>query len=378
MLIYLLLLVFICFDFALEYFLNKKEILSKETRFSRFLNFIFKYRVLTIIVFVFLSTFRYTTVGGDTKQYYQYYTQLQNNFTYRYKYEIGYKTLNFLLAVVFRFDFKVLLFLIASFVSIVFMLFINKYSHDKLMSFLLYVMLGVFGQSFGAVRQIISIAFIIIALFFILDNKLWRGSIFIVIAGLFHVTAFFCLLIIPIKFIKLNHWWLLGAFIGCCIFSILLPYILQLIEYVLPRISFYSKYFTKYSKLYFAKPSLFNSLYSLAMIAIYAVLYLARYKWFKDELENDKAFTYFLTLFTIVPLIRIAGLLIGIESLLNRLNMYFFFLLIILIPRFMKCLRKYNHRGWLYGLAYAGALAYMILNLTFHNSMQIAPYIFWF
>ena len=77
------------------------------------------------------------------------------------------------------------------------MLFINKYSYDKLMSFLLYVMFGVFGQSFGAIRQMIAIAFIILAIFFILDDKLWKSVPFIICAGLFHVTAFFCLLIIP-------------------------------------------------------------------------------------------------------------------------------------------------------------------------------------
>ena len=114
------------------------------------------------------------------------------------------------------------------------------------------------------------------------------------------------------------------------------------------------------------------------MISIYVVLYLARYKWFKEELENDKVFTFFLTLFTIVPLVRIAGLIIGLEAVLNRINMYFFPLLIILVPKFMKCLKKYNHSGWFYTGMYLVGLAYMIFNLLLHDSCGVVPYIFWF
>ena len=114
------------------------------------------------------------------------------------------------------------------------------------------------------------------------------------------------------------------------------------------------------------------------MIAIYAVLYLARYKWFKEELEEDKSFSFFLTLFTIVPLVRIAGLIIGLEAVLNRINMYFFSLLIVLVPRFMKCLKKYNHYRWLYAGMYIAALAYMILVYSIHDSCGVVPYLFCF
>ena len=378
MLVYILLLGFICFDFWLEHYLTKKGTLSKETKFTKFLNFVFKYRVLTIFTIVFISTFRAVGVGGDTVHYFRYYDILQNEYYYYYDYEIGYTALNFLLAVVFRFDFRVLFFIVSLFTAICFTLFINKLSCNKLMSFLLFVMFGVFGQSLSALRQIIAIGFILISLMYIVDNKMWRGTVFILCAGLFHVTALLCLIIIPMKYIKLNHWWILGLSIFSCVFAFTLPYILQLIELIIPQLSFYEQYFIVEAKHFFEGPSLLNSLYSIGMIAIYAVLYLARYKWFKEELENDKIFTYFLTLFTIIPLIRIAGLIIGLESLLNRINMYFFFLLIILVPRFLECLKRFNHQDWIYGLAYFGAFAYMILLYIFHDTCSVVPYEFWF
>ena len=378
MLVYLSLLVFIMLDFALEYFLNKKGILSRETKLAKILNFIFKYRVLTIAALVFVSTFRAVGVSGDSKHYYIYYSHFQNNFEPIYKYEIGYMVLNFILAVVFRFDFRVLFFVISLFISIIFVLFINKFSNNKPLSFFLFVTLCVFFQTLGALRQVIAIGFLILALQSILDNKLWKTIFFIICASLFHVTALICFIIIPAKYIKLNHWWLIGLLAACIVFSIVLPYILQLIEFVFPRIDFYDRYFVKNANHFFLPTNLFNILYSLALITIYIFLYLARFKWFKKALEDDKAFTFFLTLFTIIPLLRIAGFIIGLEALLNRLNMYFFFLLIVLVPKFMSCLKRFNHSGWLYAIVYVGSLAYMILNLVFHDSMQVTPYIFWF
>lgn len=377
MLVYLSLLVFICFDFALEYFLNKKGILSKETMFSKVLNFIFKYRILTIFAFVFISTFRDLSVGSDNPQYFLYYTTIQNSGTFCYNFEVGFLSLNYILAKLLNLDIRALFFIISLFVSIATMLFINKFSCNKIMSFLLFVMFGIFGQSLGVLRQIISLGFILISLIFIADKKIWKGVIMIAFASLFHSTALLCFIIIPIRYIKLNHWLLLGSIVTCCIFAFTLPYLLKLVEIIIPKFDYYTRYYILFPEM-FQKTNLFNILYTFAMITIYAVLYLARFKWFKKELENDTAFTFFLTLFTIVPLVRIAGLIIGLEAVLNRINMYFFFLLIVLVPKFMNCLKKYNHSGWLYAGMYIAALAYMILVYSIHDSCGVVPYVFWF
>lgn len=377
MLVYILLLGFICFDFWLEHYLTKKGTLSKETKFTKFLNFVFKYRVLTIFALVFISTFRDLSVGSDNPQYSLYYETLKESGTFQYKFELGYMSLNYILARLLKLDIRALFFVISLFVSICLVLFINKFSCNKLMSFLLFVMFGVFGQSLGVLRQIVSVGFVLISLIFIADKKLWRGALMIALAALFHSTALLCFIIIPIRFIKLNHWWVFGALIACCLFAFSLPFVLQLIETIVPRFDYYSRYYILHPEM-FQKTNLFNILYTVAMIAIYTVLYLARYKWFKEELENDKSFTFFLTLFTIVPLIRIAGLIIGLEAVLNRINMYFFSLLIVLVPRFMKCLKKYNHNGWLYFGMYIAAFAYMILVYSIHDSCGVVPYIFWF
>ena len=243
MLVYLSLLVFICFDFALEYFLNKKGILSKETMFSKVLNFIFKYRILTIFAFVFISTFRDLSVGSDNPQYFLYYTTIQNSGTFCYNFEVGFLSLNYILAKLLNLDIRALFFIISLFVSIATMLFINKFSCNKIMSFLLFVMFGIFGQSLGVLRQIISLGFILISLIFIADKKIWKGVIMIAFASLFHSTALLCFIIIPIRYIKLNHWLLLGSIVTCCIFAFTLPYLLKLVEIIIPKFDYYTRYY---------------------------------------------------------------------------------------------------------------------------------------
>lgn len=377
MLVYILLLGFICFDFWLEHYLTKKGTLSKETKFSKFLNFVFKYRVLTIFALVFISTFRAVGVGGDTHNYYEFYKELRVTSEDFSGFDIGYASLNYLLSAILNLDFRCLYFIISLFVTVCFVVFVKKLSCNHLMSMFLYITLGVFTQGLSALRQIIAIGFILISLIFIIDKKIWKSILFIAIATLFHSSAILCLIIVPLRYIKLNHWVLLGATIIVCSAAFLMPYVLKLVESIIPSFDYYTRYYIEHPE-FFQKTSLFNILYTLAMIAIYTVLYLARFKWFKNELEEDKSFTFFLTLFTLIPLVRIAGLIVGLEALLNRINMYFFYLLIILIPRFLQCLKKYNHSGWLYGLAYAGAFAYMVFNLVLHDACAVVPYIFWF
>lgn len=376
MLVYFALLIVICLDFLIEHILNKKGVLSKETWFSKFLNIVFKFRILSIAGMVFLSTFRALSVGGDIYFYHMFYSRLPDGNVAWFTYEPGYKALNYIL-VYAGIYIRGMFFVIALFVSICFVLFVNKFSSNKLMSLLLYIMFGIFGQSLSALRQFIAIGFILLALIFISDKKIWKSIIFISCACLFHYSAIICFIIIPLRYIKFNKWWILGSISFVALFFILLPYTLKTLESLLPSLNYYSRYYSENSIL-FKPTNLFNILYSLGMIAIFAVLYLARFKWFKDELENDEYYTFFLSLFLIVPLIRIAGFIVGLEALLNRINMYFFFLLIVLVPRFLSCFKNFNHNEWLVAMTYIGAIIYMILIYAVHDSCSVTPYIFWF
>ena len=110
MLVYLSLLVFIMLDFAFEYYMNKKGILSKETKPAKILKFIFKYRVLTIAALVFVSTFRAVGVGGDTEYYHNYYQNLKVSTENFNDFDIGFSSFNYLFSVILNLDFRFLYF----------------------------------------------------------------------------------------------------------------------------------------------------------------------------------------------------------------------------------------------------------------------------
>ena len=84
-------------------------------------------------------------------------------------------------------------------------------------------------------------------------------------------------------------------------------------------------------------------------------------------------------IFMIVALICIVGSIAGIPQLLHRLNMYFFMILIVLIPLFVKGLK---HNKKLYICAnigvYGVALAYMVYLYAIKNTCGVYPYKFMF
>lgn len=378
MIIYLLILSIILLDFHIEHILNKRELLNKNSLLSKFLSFVFKYRILTILTLVFFSTFRSLSVGSDILSYNKHFISLKTAKNTLSPFEWGYNTLCYIIGPVLNLNIRSLFFVISLFTSISFVLFINKFSCNKQMSLLLYVMFGIFAQSLSALRQIIAIDFALLSLIFISDKKLFRGIILILFASFFHISALLCLIYIPLRYLKLTNIYIILITICTIILGTTLPLLLQFIESIIPSLNYYSSYFTEPTYSTFHEHTLFNTLYTIGMVLIFLILYLARYKWFKNELNKDSYFNYFLSLFLIVPLIRIVGFILGLESLLNRINMYFFFLLIILVPRFLKCFKSYKFNNLLYSLTYIGAFAYMLLNYLLHDSCGVVPYIFWF
>lgn len=377
MVVYFAILAIIVLDFLIESVLHRFIMLNKSVC-SRILNFVFKYRVITILGFVFVSTFRSLNVGRDIAVYHDHFMVLKATKCFGYGFELGYSLLCYLLSIILNCNIRFLFFVVSLFTSISFVMFINKFSCNKRMSLLLFVALGIFAQSLSALRQIIAIDFILFAIVFIKDKSLWRGILFILLASLFHVSALLCLIYIPLRDIKLTQTHIIWIVACIIVLAPALPFLICFIELIIPSLNFYSRYFVSFFQSYYYHRSIFNTLYTIGMVLIYTIFYLAQHKWFRGDLEKDSNFDFFLNLFFVIPIIRIVGFILGIESLLNRINMYFFFTLIILIPRFLQCFKKFYFSKWLYFIVYVGALVYMILNYMIHDSCGVVPYIFWF
>lgn len=370
----------ICLDFGLEWILNKKGVLKKSTKFSKILGLVFRYRVLSILAFVFFTTFKAIDCGNDTSWYFKYYSKLKigecKPFVNQFfnPLEVGFTGLISLIAIL-KLPFQVLPFIVSGFVSISLVLMINKLSSNKFMSMVLFVALGTFAQMMTAYRQIIAVAFVMLAVARLVDKKWISSTILIVIATTFHVSAIVCLALIPLRFVKPNIWVVLGSFVFVIGVSFAFPYLLKFLEQYTP-IDYYTKYYVRLTE--FIVPSnLLNTLYSLALIALFIVLFTFRCKLLKLEEKDKKIYDFFLWIFMFVPLFRVAGFITNMPQLLNRFNMYFFCSLLVLIPLFIKGL-KYNKKFHivLNVAVYVVATTYMIYLYAIENTCAVCP--FWF
>lgn len=377
MLVYFLLIAVICLDFYLEKLFVKY--CKKENKLGRVLSFFFKYRVLSIIAFVCISTFKSYSVGYDTQVYVNYYEALKSGKRKPFvsylssKYEYGFTFLSSILAVC-GFDFRILLFIVSLFVSITLVISINKISPNKLMSLILYIALGVFAQSLSATRQIIAIALVMLAIVFLKDKKWWQPLLLIALASLFHTSAIVCFVLIPIRYIKLNYWWVLGALALTIICSFCLPFILKVLEKY-TFIDYYSKYFVNFTG-FIQETDVVNILYSVGIIVVYVILYLGRSKVLQLD-EKKELYDYFLLINLFVPLIRISGFIANVQALFNRVSVYFFVSYLFIIPMFVEAVR-YDKKLYVACniMVYIIAAGYMSYLYAVKFSCGVVPYLF--
>ena len=384
--IYYCLIGIICCDFLLEYWFNKKGVITNNgtnnSKSNKALNFIFKYRLITVVALIIISTFKAYKVGADTFEYLSYWQGLKNNPKALFKdgistnIEFLYTALNSLL-IIFNLSFRGLIFAISVFVSISIVLFVNKLSVNKPMSLILYISLGIFAQTLSVYRQIIAMAIVLFALMLLIDKKWIKATVLIIIGTFFHISCLMCLLFVVFRFIKPKWWLVVSVFALTTIGAFMLPEILQFMENTF-HINYYTKYFVVLTQ-YRNPSSLINTLYSIAIIAMFVIMYVARFKLLKLEEGEKKIYDFFLMIFMLMPLLRIVGYITDMPELLNRLCMYPFMVLIVLIPLFVKGLKFNNnlHKVGNIGV-YIIALLYMYYLYAIELSCQVVPYVFCF
>jgi len=377
--IYFILLAIIALDFYLEKLFNKSN--KGGTKLSQILNFVFQYRLITITAFVLISTLRAYSVGIDAVIYFDNFQQLKaksfSSLFVNMQFEFGYTFLCFILAKI-GCAFRFVLFLASLFISFCFYKFICKFSTNNFMSFILYVCLGLFAQSLNIIRQLIALGFVLLSITYLFDKKIIKSIVLTLCASMFHITAILTLIFILIKYLKptkqLVAFMILSVFVGVTVF----PYLMKLIEWLTP-IDYYSLYFVEEKHKFIYSSGILENLYTVALWVIFIVLFaLRKYLTNLNERES-KLYDFFLLIYIFVPLIRLAGFMLHAQSLLNRLSVWFFFSLIILIPLFIHGLNL--KKKWM-NIATCGvyiiALGYMIYFYAIQASNGVVPYAFMF
>lgn len=379
MLIYYILLAVIVLDFALEYFYNKSQI--KSNKLKKILDFIFRFRIISITALVLVSTLRSYSVGRDIEVYRDcfnsYKTQTLSQAMEINRFEFGYFILTFIFAKI-GLDFRFVLFVSSLFISVCTWLFIKEFSPNKLMSLILFICFGIFAQSLNIIRQIIALGFILLALTMLHKNKIWLYFLFIALACLFHLIAIVGVVFILFKYVKPTWQLVVFAVILTMFVARIFPYALKFISKFTPT-NYYEQYFIIEKIKFITVVSLKDKLYTLALTAVLLGFMILRQFMKNLNEEEQKVYDFFLLMYLFVPLIRLAGWIISAQNLVQRFSVFFFFSLIILLPLCLKGLNlKKNLKITAYSFAYIVSFCYMYYFYAIQSSNGVVPYLFCF
>lgn len=154
------------------------------------------YIYISFVLLFILSAFRGVTVGTDTSGYKLLFSRLEEGYPIRQ--EIGWQYLNKLI-INLGGSFEDLLIVSSLFVLVPIFYTVKKYSPNPMLSLFIYFSLYLYLQSFNITRQAIAVSIVFSAIPFLINNRFWFFSFFIVLASTFHITALLCL---PLIFIN--------------------------------------------------------------------------------------------------------------------------------------------------------------------------------
>jgi len=380
-LVYALLALSVIANAVTEKILTKYAIIGSENknekRYSAFLDFLIGNKFLIIFALIFFATFKAVGVGFDTGNYYEFYEELRTGDLALFDYfengfEVGYVFLNSILAF-FNLSFVFLQLAIALITAVCFSFFIRSLSQDKGMSYFLFIALGTYAQSFTAFRQIIAMSLVAVAIVMLFKNNYIWFLLLTLLAFCFHSSAILCLGIILFKFVKMN-WKTVLFFIALtaiCFFGF--RQIMYFLD-VLFGVDYYQRYFAT-NQVYMMETSLLDILYTISLSLIFVVLFVFKNRLKLSESQR-KQYSFFLLMFLMVPLIRIVGMELNYQTLVNRFTLYFFISLIILIPLFAQGTKGTKYYKFVVPAVYIIASGYMYYLYTIKLASGVVPYRF--
>ena len=172
------------------------------------------YCILVACAFILISGLRSKFIGVDTISYVKTFLK-SSPFTWAQflntikKPEFLFYTYRMLVRTVTE-HYTLFLFPIAVWYVSCVTFFIYKYSSYPMISYLLFLSMGYFFLSMAGLRQIIGMAFLLLALDKLIQKKHLLCLLLIVIASCFQITSLAFLVIYLINLLPLNKWYLIG------------------------------------------------------------------------------------------------------------------------------------------------------------------------
>lgn len=282
-----------------------------------------RYMLFSGVLLVLISGLRSYNLGTDTMVYYSAFEDVvQLSFRQicdsEFKDPFYYIFSKFLSLIVGN-NFHLVLLVFAAMYMSTFGKLIYKESPNLLISFIVFISLGLFSFSMHGVRQGLAIAFIMSSYFPLRDKKILKFIGLVLIASLFHSTAIIFLIAYPCCRLGFNK---KSAILYIGILGVLLVSGDNLVRTFALEASAYDARFEAYAV---TEKSLTYS--GFIQLCLFFLLVLFNMKSFK---EKDKDSSLLITLLVLALIFQSCSIFIAE---MFRIAMYFSIFLVILVPR---------------------------------------------
>lgn len=305
-----------------------------------------KYIIFSFLILFVVSALRKYTIGIDLKLIYARDFTLMAKTSWEkldvFRYEVGYTYFCKLISYISS-NPQCLIVITSFIINFSVCRFIYRNSDNVKMSLAIYICFNIFFMYMNVLRQALAISIILFGMEFFKEKKYIKFGITVVIASLFHTSAILCLFFIVMDKIKFRRLDIIGSiviYLGSLVFY---NYIFSFVTSVLGK---YDGYVDKTSQNvgFFNFYSFFNIFMILVMcILIYYQLIYKKKKLDKncDDKSNElkSGFSGSLIMqFSIYALIFQSTVLT--MNILSRMRHYFFFMLIIGVPKAVNSASK--------------------------------------
>lgn len=209
-------------------------------------------------------------------------------------------------------DMQTCLLIIAAFVAITLGVLVYKYSPSPYWSYVIYLAMGFYISSFNILKQIVAMAFIVLAMIQIMEHKFLRFLIFVIIAGLFHQPALIFVIAYPFANKKMDStYFLIIGGIAAVAFVFRAQIVEQLVD------------------LYYSEEQSFQIMESVGGKVVFMVLIMLLALFMRPLKNYD---THYRQLFSLMILAAIIQTFAVYDNVFSRLADYFFQFSVLFIP----------------------------------------------
>lgn len=146
-------------------------------------------------------------------------------------------------------------------------LLVSRYSANVYISYIVLISVGGFGFAFSGLRQTLALTFLMFSFRFLEGKKFLKFVLFVILASMFHSTAFIFIFAYPLYRLKLHFRDLFFIFIGMMIIILNARPLMRIYMELIGTEEFYSAYLEKESSLSISGVVIFTSIAVFCIIS---------------------------------------------------------------------------------------------------------------